>query len=210
MIERHYLTALYSFTAFGPARTKLLIDYFGSAKKAWSASEKKLKEIGLKVSTLKTFVKYRREFDLEEYFNKLKQLKIDFITVNDNNYPHNLLELDGAPLVLYIKGTIKPADINAVAIVGTRKMTSYGREVTTRFASGLASMGVTIVSGLAFGVDAAAHKACLEAGGRTFAVLPSGLDAITPASSEPAISRESFSRPVKTVLSKTPDSFAIA
>ncbi|OGM18591.1 DNA protecting protein DprA [Candidatus Woesebacteria bacterium RIFCSPHIGHO2_01_FULL_38_10] len=182
MTEREYLVVLYSYTYFGPARTKLLISFFGSAKSVWGASKLKLTKTGIKTVVVDNFIQYRKNFDLANYFSRLKRGFYQFVTINDSNYPKNLKDLDDAPLVLYIKGKILPSDINAVSIVGSRKMTSYGREVTTRFASELASLGVTIVSGLAFGVDAMAHKVCLEHGGRTIAVLASGLDIITPKS----------------------------
>lgn len=182
MTERQALVALYSYIPFGPARTKLLVDYFGSAKAAWRGDRKKLFEIGLKVERVEDFIKYRNGFAQEAYFARLKKLKIDFSTTSDANYPENLLDLENAPTILYIRGKLSVNDSNAVAIVGSRKMTSYGREVAERFAGELASLGVTIVSGLALGVDAVAHKACLEAGGRAIAVFASGLDIITPAS----------------------------
>jgi DNA processing protein len=184
MTEREYLVALYSFLPFGPARGKLLISYFGSSKKVWNASEKKLREVGLRDKIVKDFGKHREEFDFVSYFNRLNKLSVEYVTINDSNYPFNLTDLDDAPLVLYIKGKLKSSDVNAVAIVGSRKMTSYGREVTERFALELANFGVTIVSGLAFGIDVVAHKASLAAGGRCIAVLASGLDQITPCTNE--------------------------
>ena len=180
MTEREYLVALSSYLYFGPARIKLLIDYFGSAKSAYKASEKSLISIGLKDDRVADFIKYRNEFELKSYFDRLKKLKINFLTIKDADYPQNLVDLDSAPPVLYIKGSLKPSDSNSVAVVGTRKMTFYGKEVTEKFVSELASLGITIVSGLALGVDACAHKACLDEEGRTIAVLASGLDIITP------------------------------
>lgn len=182
MTDREYLAALYSFIYFGPARTKLLVAYFGTSKRAWNANKKKLTEIGLKDVVVNRFSNYRESFDFKSYFNRLNRLGADFITINDDNYPENLRDLEDTPPVLYIKGRLKMSDSNAVAIVGSRKMTHYGREVTHKFSAELATLGITIVSGLAFGVDAMAHKACLEAGGRTVAVLPSGIDIVTPSS----------------------------
>jgi DNA processing protein len=182
MDERKYIVALYAFNNFGPKRTKLLIDYFGSAKDAWNADAKKLKSIGLRKKTITGFLKHKKDFDFKKYFERLKKLSINYVTYLDNDYPINLAGLEGSPCVLYFRGELKASDTNAVAIVGTRKMTSYGREVTAKFSSELSAMGIVIVSGLAFGVDAQAHKSCLDAGGRTIAVLASGLDIITPAS----------------------------
>lgn len=180
MSERQYLVALYSHIPFGPVRTKLLVDYFGSAERAWKANREKLLEVGLRPRRVNDFLNYREKFDPKEYFERLKKLSIDYITINDPNYPRNLVGLENAPLVLYIKGKISVNDSNAVAIVGSRKMTSYGREVTQDFVAELASLGITIVSGLARGVDTSAHKTALEAGGRTIAVLACGLDLVYP------------------------------
>jgi DNA processing protein len=182
MNERNYLVALYSYNYFGPTRTKLLIDFFGSARKVWNASQRNYLEVGLSETNTKRFVEYKRDFDLSGYFNRLKKLSINYVTFFDKGYPENLKGLDDAPLVLYYKGSIKRSDKNAVAIVGSRKATSYGREAAGKFAAELAYYGVTIVSGLAFGIDVIAHKACLDAEGRALAVLASGLDIITPVS----------------------------
>jgi len=180
MTDREYLVLLYSFIPFGPARIKLLLSYFGSAEKTWKAERKKLIEIGLKEKTVNDFINFKDGLEPSEYFNRLKKLSINYITYKDSNYPQNLLEIDSAPPALYIKGEIVSSDINAVAIVGARKMTSYGREVTEKFAGELASYGLTIISGLARGVDTIAHKGALSVGGRTLAVVASGLDKIYP------------------------------
>jgi DNA processing protein len=182
MTDKKYLTALYSFTQFGPARTKLLIKYFGSSKNAWKANINELVDIGLKKGVVEEFDEHRRNFNIQEYFRKLDDLSIKVLTKQDKEYPLNLLDLEDAPLILYVKGTLAAADINSVAIVGTRKMTAYGREVAKNLAYELANYGVTIVSGLALGIDAAAHKAALNGNGRCIAVLASGLDRVTPVS----------------------------
>lgn len=178
--ERQYLAALYSFLPFGPARINLLRKYFGSAKDTWKANKKELLSVGLKEKVVNEFCSYREKFEFKDYFDKLKNLGIDYITIDEGDYPQNLLDLTNSPIVLYKKGEIKSSDTNAVAIVGTRKMTSYGREVAERFAGELASMGVTIVSGLARGVDTVSHRTALDVGGRTIAVLGCGLDIVYP------------------------------
>ncbi|KKR30431.1 MAG: hypothetical protein UT61_C0007G0007 [Candidatus Woesebacteria bacterium GW2011_GWA1_39_8] len=183
-ISKKYLVALTSYTQFGPVRTKLLTQYFGGAKNAWNATFQKLAEVGLREKTIKSFLEYRDGFDFERYFNRLNDYGIDFVTINDEDYPENLKGLEDAPQVLYVRGALSKNDCNAVAIVGSRKMTSYGREVTEKLAMELASVGITIVSGLAFGVDLAAHKSVLEVNGRCIAVLASGVDVITPRSNE--------------------------
>lgn len=181
-MEKKYLLALYSFSYFGPARTKLLIDYFGDSEKAWKATKKQLLEIGMKEEAVNRFIKYRDVFDFDGYFKKLERLGIKFVTIGARDYPSNLAEIEDAPPVLYYTGVLKKSDNLAVAIVGTRKLTSYGREATQIFSRGLSNYGIAIVSGLAFGIDAIAHKEVVEAGGRGIAVLASGLDIITPSS----------------------------
>ncbi|KKQ36748.1 MAG: protecting protein DprA protein [Candidatus Woesebacteria bacterium GW2011_GWA1_37_7] len=177
-----YLTALAAFPDFGPKRTELLIKYFGSPKKAWEADPEELLKIGLKNDMVLKFGRFRKNFAIVDYFGRLDKLGIRVLAKDDKEYPLNLTELDDAPLVLYIRGKLKVSDVNAIAIVGARKMTSYGREVAYKFASDLAGLGITIVSGLALGIDAVAHKGALEAGGRCIAVIASALDNITPSS----------------------------
>ncbi len=180
MKEREYLLALSAFIPFGPKRIELLTGYFGSAKKTWKISQKKLLEVGINKKTVLAFETFRKSFDITEYLKKLEKLRIDYVCKKDKDYPENLRDLENAPTILYTRGELKPSDANAIAIVGSRKMTSYGREVIERFASELAGFGITIISGLARGIDTAAHKAALAATGRTIAVLGCGLDSVYP------------------------------
>lgn len=180
MTEKESLVAISSYVPFGPARINLLVSYFGSARKAWRASQKSLREIGLGEEKAKGFTVYRDGFDVKNYFKRIKQAKIETIIQSDTDFPENLKDLEDAPVCLYVKGNLTKADSNAVAIVGSRKMTSYGREVATRFASELASFSITIISGLARGVDTTAHNSALSVNGRTVAVVGCGLDVIYP------------------------------
>jgi DNA processing protein len=180
MNENHYLVLVSSFTFFGSARCALLLSYFGSARKIWTAKRSELLKVGLSEEKVGRFDDYRRGFGEEGYFKRLKKLGISFLTIADSDYPVNLRGLPGTPTVLYVKGAFAKTDINALAIVGSRKMTAYGQEVTEKFARELAGLGVTIVSGLARGVDTAAHRAVLEAHGRTIAVMGCGLNIIYP------------------------------
>lgn len=180
MNKKEALVALCSFVPFGPARIKLLISFFGSAEKVWKAKKKDFLKLGLGEKRTLDFLTYRENFNAKEYFNRLKKYKVSYLTIDDKNYPANLKGIADAPYVIYIKGKIIPSDSNAVAIVGSRKITSYGREVAERFAGELGAVGVTIVSGLARGVDTVAHKSALGMGGRTIAVLGCGLDSVYP------------------------------
>lgn len=184
MTEHEYLIALSTFTSFGPVRTRLLLSFFKNASKVWKTNESELTEIGLGKGLTEKFIEHRNKFDTDEYFNKLKKLEVNPITIFEDDYPENLKEIADAPYVLYVKGKLKISDSRAVAIIGSRLMTSYGREVARKFASGLSDYGITIVSGLALGVDAEAQRSALSAGGRTIAVLASGLDIITPSTNK--------------------------
>lgn len=106
------------------------------------------------------------------------------ITLWDESYPARLREIYAAPVVLFVRGTLDAPDANAVAIVGTRAASTYGRLAAERYGAECASIGVSVVSGLARGIDIYAHLAALDHGGRTIAVVASGLDAISPSSSE--------------------------
>lgn len=180
MTEIEYLTAISVFTYFGPARIRLLISYFKKAKNVWMASNKELIEIGLSVNKVNEFDNFRKNFEIEKYFQSLEKEKINVVTYLDTNFPKALNELNDCPAVLYYKGTLDCLDKPTVAIVGSRKMTSYGKEVAEKFAGELGSFGITIVSGLAHGIDTVAHKSCVSVGGTTAAVLGCGLDQIYP------------------------------
>ncbi len=104
----------------------------------------------------------------------------ELITFSDDNYPENLKHIHSAPPVLYVFGEIKKQDILSIAVVGSRFSNKYGNDTAHNFSSELAAMGVCIVSGMARGVDSTAHKAAIDAGGRTIAILGSGLDVIYP------------------------------
>lgn len=176
-----YLVGLSTFTEFGPRRLKVLLEYFGSAKKIWQLNYTELLAVGLNEKIASGFVSHRKNFSLDEYFRRLKNLGINAFTINDELYPYNLRNTQDAPVVIYVRGSIKKEDRNSVAIVGTRTMTSYGKEVAQKFAGELAGSGLTVVSGLALGIDACAQKSAIDAGGRSIAVLASGADIITPA-----------------------------
>ena len=179
MTEKEALIALTSFVPFGPVRLNLLISYFGSAKESWGAGHTVLENIGLGKESLIRFLTYRRAFNLSRYLKNLRRLKIDVVTKGEKNYPQALTEIDSSPLLLYFKGNIKNLE-PALAIVGSRKMTPYGKEIAERFAMELASMGICIISGLARGVDTTAHWGAIRGGGKTVAVLGCGLDTLYP------------------------------
>jgi DNA processing protein len=181
--ELAYWVAFSRILGIGPIRFKLLLDYFHEdIAAAWKADSKELAQAGLDAKTIDSFLKQRTTSKPQQELEKLERLRIRVLTLKDKDYPDLLKELINAPPVLYIAGTFKKEeDRFALGIVGTRKVSSYGRQVTEQFARELAEGKVTVVSGLAHGIDTIAHTATLDAGGRTLAVLASGLDTIYPA-----------------------------
>jgi DNA processing protein len=164
----------------GPARIRSLLEHFGDLERAWKASPAALRKAGLGPKSVAMVLKARQGLDLEAEVRRIKRAGIEIVTWDDAAYPCRLAEIHHPPPLLYRLGDFVPEDRWAVAVVGTRQVTPYGRSVTERIASHLAASGLTIISGLARGVDGIAHRAALQAGGRTIAVLGSGLDTIYP------------------------------
>lgn len=164
----------------GPVRLKALLRVFGDAKTAWSASAAQLQEAGLSYKLTERLLRVREDVSLERLWEGIQQQGINVLTWEDDTYPARLRDIPRSPPVLYLRGEYQVEDEWAVAIVGTRHFSSYGQQVTERIAGALARNGVTIISGLARGIDGIAHRAALEAGGRTLAVLGSGVDHIYP------------------------------
>jgi DNA processing protein len=179
LAERAALVALSQVTHVGPVRLARLRDHFGSLADAWSAEECDLRQV-LDERTCRAVLVARQRIQPREVLQNIEQTGAEVVTVLDDAYPRILREIPGPPPVLYFRGTLQGQDDPTVAIVGTRRATPYGREVTTSIGSELAAAGVTIVSGLAKGIDGFAHRAALDAGGRTIAVLASGVDIIYP------------------------------
>ncbi len=178
--EKLYWLAFSAFNGIGPKRFALLKNYFGLAKKAWEAGERELLAIGLGPRLTTKLLKFRRNFDPRSYFLRLREKKIECYFLDRSNYPESLKKTDNPPFVLYVKGVITPEDKLSVAVVGTRKMTGYGGQITESLVTELINARITVVSGLARGIDSMAHKAALKAGGRTIGVLACGLDIVYP------------------------------
>jgi DNA processing protein len=179
--ERAYWVVLNMAAGIGPVRFQRLLDICGGARGAWRASDLELAAAGLERRTADSLRRLRQQTTPEAVARRLAQLGIRALTLLDDDYPRNLREVSDAPPVLFIRGGLLEADAQAVALVGTRRATPYGRAAAERLARDLAAAGVTVVSGLAKGVDTSAHHASLEAGGRTLAVLGNGLDQVYPA-----------------------------
>ncbi len=131
-------------------------------------------------NVLEKIISYRNEDYIKRLYDTLYENDIDIITIYDDSYPQDLKNIYNKPLVLYVKGNIIEEDALAIAVVGSRKATSYGKWATEYFVRELVNLEVTIVSGLALGIDSIAHKTAIENGGRTIAVLGNGLDIIYP------------------------------
>ncbi len=173
--------ALNRVPGIGPASFRALLDYFhDDVEAAWKAERKELAQAGITQRTIDNLLKLRSTITPQQELEKLAKLRIRVITWKDALYPPLLREIDDAPPVLYTYGKLTEADRFALAVVGTRNSSTYGLQVTERIVTELAKGSVTIVSGLALGIDTIAHTAALDAGGRTIAVMASGLDTIYP------------------------------
>lgn len=164
----------------GAVRFQQILSFFGDLSIAWHAPAQAFKEAGLPQRALTNFLRLRQETDLDELYESILKKDVRVLTLLDEDYPRLLRDIDQSPPVIYLKGELTPADEFAVAVVGTRRVTAYGQQITRDTSIFLAGHGLTIVSGLARGVDALAHQHALEAGGRTIAVLGSGVDIIYP------------------------------
>jgi DNA processing protein len=181
MADRKYWVGLNLVTGIGPAKTRLLLSAFGGdLKEAWAADAGALRTAGLDRRALKNLLHTRATCDLDAEMERISAQDIAALTWEDEGYPRLLRQIPDPPPVLYLKGQLLPEDEWAVAMVGTRAATTYGKEAALRIAGGLAHNGVTIVSGLARGIDSTAHRAALDAGGRTIGVLGCGLDIVYP------------------------------
>lgn len=175
-----FWVALNMVKGIGSVRFKTLLNHFGDIQSAWEASPASLRTAGLNEKTVSNLLKIRASVDLNAIWDNLKESDINLVTWLDENYPRRLKELDQSPPVMYSLGEIMSDDDWAVAVVGTRRMSAYGQQAAEEIATFLARNRVTVVSGLARGVDATSHQAALDAGGRTIAVLGSGVDIIYP------------------------------
>jgi len=164
----------------GPVRLRALLNYFSDVRTAWEAPESALREVGLDSRSLRNLIQVRQQVDLEQVLRKVEAEGAQVLTWESPTYPTLLQQIPDPPPVLFVKGELTPADEWAVALVGTRKATANGREVARQLAGDLVRNGVTVVSGLARGIDGIAHRAALEAGGRTIAVLGCGVDQVYP------------------------------
>ncbi len=180
MNERKYWLGFSLVPGIGPKRLLLLVQAFGSLLAAWEIGESQLRAAGFDGETTASLLRVRSQLDLDAELSRIERLGAHLLTPEDDDYPALLKNLPDAPLTLYVRGTLTAQDDLALAVVGTRKASGYGRDAAAYFSRQLAAQGVTIVSGLAHGIDAVAHRSALEAGGRTIAVMGCGIDRMYP------------------------------
>lgn len=165
----------------GPIRLRHLLDHFGSLDAVMGASRQELQRVeGIGPRLAETVSQSRQDDAVEREIEQACGQGVRIICAEDDDYPAPLRNIPDPPICLYVRGRLEPADAVAVAIVGTRRCSHYGREQALRFGEALAGAGFTVVSGLARGIDSHAHRGALQAGGRTVAVLGNGLASVYP------------------------------
>ncbi len=174
-----YLLALHSIDGLGPIRLRAVLEYFKDPKLAWEANGEELLKIGIYRNTINLLLETRKKLEPETYAKEISDSGIKWVTIFDDNYPKLLAQIYDPPTVIYYKGEPQWNE-RSIGVVGTRKITGYGKVATEKFTRGLVEAGLTIVSGLARGVDAQAHLTAVSEEGKTIAVLGGGLNNIFP------------------------------
>lgn len=175
-----YWIAFSLLPGIGAQRMRRVVERFGDMERAWGATAAQLVDAGIEPKVARAASAARGEIDVARLLERVRRAGVTVHTLADKGYPARLADIYDAPPVLYARGELLPQDEWCVAVVGTRNISPYGREVTHRLVTDLVRRNVTIVSGLARGVDGVAHRAALEAGGRTLAVFACGVDVVYP------------------------------
>ena len=193
MTDIKYWVAFNRIPHLGTVRFRQLQEHFGSLGEAWNAREGQLRAAGLDRRAVSEILSNRGSISPDHEAELLAQAGVRAVTWSDEEYPDRLKEIDDPPPVLYVKGEILPDDWCSIAIVGTRSATPYGKQAASTLTRDLVASGITVVSGLARGIDGIAHHEVIQSGGRTIAVMACGLDIIYPpehASLAASISRQ--------------------
>ncbi|MFP4660991.1 MAG: DNA-processing protein DprA [Halanaerobiales bacterium] len=177
--EEYYWLGLSTISGLGSVRINKLLSHFSSVSRIWQANEGELKQVSGIGKLAKKIVEQREGFDIDKLLNQLSKDNINYITVLDEEYPEKLKNIYDPPPVLFYKGELNFA-FPAVSIIGSRRCTTYGKKTAEKIAYQLANRGITVISGMARGIDTRGHIGALKAKGRTIAVLGSGLDIIYP------------------------------
>jgi DNA processing protein len=175
-----YRVALHRIYRLGAVRFRLLERFFPTLEEAWRADHATLCAAGLDARTATEVVRGRAETDPDAELERIYLAGVTALAPSDPRYPSRLGEIADAPPLLYVKGAWRAEDEWGVAVVGTRRATAYGRQAAGELSRGLEANSVTIISGLARGIDTIAHHAAIETGGRTVAVIANGLDTVYP------------------------------
>lgn len=178
--ELKYWVGFSAVPGIGRVRISQLKQYFGSLDEAWKAPEGKLRQAGLDSRSIDALLSLRPRISLDAEMEKLERQKVKALPSEDPLYPSRLKEIYDYPPVLYVRGNASVLEEPCLAVVGTRRPTLYGRQATEEIVTELARNGIVIISGLARGIDSVAHRAALDAGGKTVAVFASGLDIVYP------------------------------
>ena len=175
-----YWVATSAIGGVGTVTFSYLRKSFKTLRKFWEASDSEINKLKIDSKTKASILDFRNKVDPQIYLEKVYAMGIKVVSMVVREYPANLRQIAGCPPVLDYKGNLLPSDDLAVAVVGSRNATPYGRQVTERLVFDLVKNGLTVVSGLARGIDSVAHRVALESGGRTIAVLGCGVDLIYP------------------------------
>jgi DNA processing protein len=176
-----YSLALSQLSGIGNVTYKRLIGHFGSAREIFEAGDKRLNEIPwIGKEKIKVIISFNGWESIKERIKEVEDKGAVILALEDEEYPERLKKIHDAPPVLYIKGSFTEKDEFPIAVVGSRHASSYGNTSAAKIASGLAEKGITVVSGMARGIDSVAHRAAITTGGRTIAVLGSGIDVVYP------------------------------
>ena len=167
-------------SGLGSSNFSLLLKHFGTIDEAWKAPTDEVRRAGLDAQYVRGFTKAHTAFDPDRELSSLEACEARAFTWLDHDYPALLRDIPQSPPVLFVRGGRSPVFDPALAVVGTRHVTPYGRQATEHFCTAVAQAGVAIVSGLARGVDAIAHRVALDCGAPTVAVLAGGIDQIYP------------------------------
>ena len=180
MSDTKYWVGFTLIPGIGRVRLARLEQHFGKLERAWQASATELETAGLDSRSIEAVISNRPKISLDAEMEKLERYKVTVLTLKDEAYPFRLKEIYEPPPVIYVRGSLTPEDDWSLAVVGTRRPTFYGREVSEQIVGDLARNRITIVSGLAKGIDATAHRAALDSGGRSIAVFGCSLDIVYP------------------------------
>lgn len=174
--QAKYFNAFNIIGGIGPIAFKKLLDYFKTLENAWQADSVELTKAELNKSIVEKIIRQRPKINLDFEMERLDKEGIKLITIQDKDYPILLKEIYAPPALLYVRGKIPPGNNIGLGIVGSRQLSFYGQQTTPPLTAKLAQAGITIISGLAKGIDTLAHQATLEVGGQTIAVLGCGID----------------------------------